>query len=90
MRSKKCCVRTIPRKILRLDAVSPKTLGTVQLSRPATPLSDAALMTNARNEPTLAAELRAELGSADHVDLLCAFVKWEGLRLLERELHRTA
>src|SRR6185312_4736209 len=44
------------------------------------------LMTNSRNEPTLAAELRAELASADHVDLLCAFVKWQGLRLLEREL----
>ncbi|MFV8053901.1 DUF3427 domain-containing protein [Mycobacterium sp. 48b] len=75
-----------PAKIRRLDAVSAKTLGALQLPRPATPLSDAALMTNARNEPTLAAELRAELGSADHVDLLCAFVKWQGLRLLEREL----
>lgn len=75
-----------PAKIRRLDAVSPKTLGALHLPRPATPLSDAALMTNARNEPTLAAELRTELASADHVDLLCAFVKWEGLRLLEREL----
>ncbi|MGV9802762.1 DUF3427 domain-containing protein [Mycobacterium sp. NPDC003449] len=75
-----------PAKIRRLDAVSAKTLGALQLPRPATPLSDAALMTNARNEPTLAAELRAELASADHVDLLCAFVKWQGLRLLEREL----
>ena len=44
-------------------------------------------MTNAHNEPTLAAELRAELASADHVDLLCAFVKWQGLRLLENELN---
>ena len=44
-------------------------------------------MTNARNEPTLAAELRAELASADHVDLLCAFVKWQGLRLLEDQLN---
>ena len=44
-------------------------------------------MTNAHNEPTLAAELRAELASADHVDLLCAFVKWHGLRLLEDELN---
>lgn len=43
-------------------------------------------MTNARGEPTLAAELRAELVSADQVDLLCAFVKWQGLRLLESEL----
>ncbi|OBG82617.1 helicase [Mycobacterium sp. E802] len=75
-----------PTRIHRLDAVSPTTLGTVNPPRPATPLSDAALMTNARNEPTLAAELRAELASADHVDLLCAFVKWQGLRLLEREL----
>lgn len=73
-------------KIRRLDAVSPKTLGAEVLPRPATPLSDTALMTNARNEPTLAAELRAELASADHVDLLCAFVKWQGLRLLENEL----
>ncbi|MEX3652601.1 DUF3427 domain-containing protein [Mycolicibacterium fortuitum] len=75
-----------PAKIRRLDAVSPKTLGTLQLPRPVTPLSDAALMTNARKEPTLAAELRVELASADHVNLMCAFVKWEGLRLLEREL----
>ncbi|ORB28014.1 DUF3427 domain-containing protein [Mycolicibacterium parafortuitum] len=75
-----------PTKIRRLDAVTVDALGWVQPPRPATPLSDAALMTNARNEPTLAAELRAELGSADHVDLLCAFVKWHGLRLLEREL----
>ncbi|MGE2718462.1 DUF3427 domain-containing protein [Mycolicibacterium celeriflavum] len=75
-----------PTKIRRLDAVRRKTLGALPLPRPATPLSDAALMTNARNEPTLAAELRAELASADHVDLLCAFVKWHGLRLLESEL----
>lgn len=75
-----------PARIRRLDALIPKAFGTLQLPRPATPLSDAALMTNARNEPTLAAELRTELASADHVDLLCAFVKWQGLRLLEREL----
>lgn len=75
-----------PTKIRRLDAVTADVLGSVRPPRPATPLSDAALMTNARNEPTLAAELRAELASADQVDLLCAFVKWHGLRLLEREL----
>lgn len=73
-------------KINRLDALAPNTLGAPQLPRPTTPLSDAALLTNARQDPTLAAELRAELASADHVDLLCAFVKWHGLRLLEREL----
>jgi superfamily II DNA or RNA helicase len=54
--------------------------------RPRTPLNDAALLTNAHGEPSLAAELRAELDSADSVDLLCAFVMWHGLRLLEKEL----
>ncbi|MCV7257018.1 DUF3427 domain-containing protein [Mycobacterium shimoidei] len=77
-----------PDKIERLDEVrATNQLGVARLPRPATPLSDTALMTNAHNEPTLAAELRAELASADHVDLLCAFVKWHGLRLLEDELH---
>lgn len=54
--------------------------------RPRTPLNDAALLTNAHGEPSLAAELRAELDSADSVDLLCAFVMWHGLRLLEKQL----
>jgi superfamily II DNA or RNA helicase len=77
-----------PGKVERLEEVmSASRLNKARLPRPATPLSDTALMTNAQNEPTLAAELRAELVSADHVDLLCAFVKWQGLRLLEDELN---
>jgi HKD family nuclease len=56
--------------------------------RPATPLSEAALLTNAHGEPNLGSELRAELDSCDEVDLLCAFVKWYGLRLLDSELSR--
>ena len=56
--------------------------------RPATPLSEAALLTNTRGEPNLGSELKAELDTADEVDLLCAFVKWYGLRLLEPELRR--
>lgn len=76
-----------PGKVARLDEVRKAGgLGNHRLPRPATPFSDAALMTNGRGEPTLAAELRAELASADQVDLLCAFVKWQGLRLLETEL----
>lgn len=75
-------------KIERLEEVThANRLSATRLPRPATPLSDTALMTNAHNEPTLAAELRAELASADQVDLLCAFVKWQGLRLLEDELN---
>jgi superfamily II DNA or RNA helicase/HKD family nuclease len=55
-------------------------------SRPKTPLGEAALLTNAHGEPSLAAELKAEIDSADSIDLLCAFVMWRGLRLLERPL----
>lgn len=56
--------------------------------RPSTPLSDAALLTNSRGEPSLGSELRSELETADSVDLLIAFVKWYGLRLLEPQLRR--
>lgn len=54
--------------------------------RPATPLSDTALLTNSPEDPSLGFELRAELATADRVDLLCAFVKWHGLRTIEHSL----
>ena len=56
--------------------------------RPSIPMSEAALLTNSKDEPSLGAELRAEIDTADEVDLLCAFVKWHGLRLLEPQLRR--
>ncbi|MHA6793612.1 DUF3427 domain-containing protein [Pseudonocardia bannensis] len=60
--------------------------GVHRLVRPTTPLSDVALLTNTRGEPNLGAELRAELASADRVDLLCAFIRWHGIRVLADEL----
>lgn len=78
-----------PARQLRRLALEPGP-GVVDIEsiRPKTPLSDAALLTNSVGEPNLAAELRAELDTSDEVDLLCAFVKWHGLRLLEDELGR--
>ncbi|GAA1374070.1 DUF3427 domain-containing protein [Catellatospora chokoriensis] len=72
-----------PQKLL---AVTAGALGSTAPERPSTSLSEAALLTNAREDPNLAHELTAELASADRVDLLCAFVKWSGLRILERRL----
>jgi len=46
------------------------------------------LLTKAHGEPSLGPELRAEIDTSDVVDLICAFVKWYGLRLLEPELRR--
>lgn len=69
-----------------LSLTDTRRLGDTSPPRPVTPLSQAALLTNAKDEPSLSAELRAELASADRVDLLCAFIRWHGLRLLEDAL----
>lgn len=71
-----------------LALTSPTGTKTARTNRPATPLSDAALLTNAPGEPNLGFELMAELDTADRVDLLIAFVKWHGLRLLAPHLTR--
>lgn len=54
--------------------------------RPSTPLAEAALLTNAPGEPNLGHELRAEIASADRIELLCAFVQWRGLVILQDAL----
>jgi superfamily II DNA or RNA helicase/HKD family nuclease len=64
----------------------PDTLKRPSLRRPTTRLSDSALLTNSKDDPNLAAELRTEIESANTVDLLCAFVRWTGLRLLHPAL----
>ncbi|MUL81556.1 MULTISPECIES: DUF3427 domain-containing protein [unclassified Mycolicibacterium] len=56
--------------------------------RPATPLSDVALLTNTRDEPNMASEIARELASADRVDLLCAFIRFAGIAVISRELER--
>src|SRR5439155_16277283 len=53
---------------------------------PAVPLGQSALLVNERGDPSLSESLRRELGSADRVDLLCAFINWNGLRLLREPL----
>jgi superfamily II DNA or RNA helicase/HKD family nuclease len=54
--------------------------------RPETPLSQSALLVNAPNEPALGSELRRELATTDNVELLCAFLRWSGLRLVQDRL----
>ncbi|MFI6514962.1 DUF3427 domain-containing protein [Spirillospora sp. NPDC050679] len=54
--------------------------------RPEIPLSSSALLVNGRDQPQIGREVAKELASADRVDLLCAFIKWYGLRLIEEPL----
>ena len=55
-------------------------------ARPAVPLSISALLVNGRDQPRIGVEVQKELASADRVDLLCAFVKWHGVRVLEEHI----
>ncbi|MFF4634055.1 DUF3427 domain-containing protein [Streptomyces griseorubiginosus] len=76
-----------PRQLL---ALAEQEAPGVYAIRPLTPLSETALITNAPDDPNLGAELRAELATADRIDLLCAFVKWYGIRVLESSLREAA
>ncbi|WP_327168154.1 DUF3427 domain-containing protein [Streptomyces subrutilus] len=76
-----------PRQLL---AVSGGATAEPYTVRPSTPLSETALITNSTDDPSLGSELRAELATADRIDLLCAFVKWTGLRVLEQQLKAAA
>jgi len=59
------------------------------LEAPLTPLSDDAFFANSPNDPRLAGELRREIRSADRIDLLCAFITWNGLRIFKDDLRRS-
>ncbi len=75
-----------PQQLLAVAREEQPGVWSLLQTRPAVPLSQPALLTNAHSDPKLGAELRAELTTANRVDLLCAFVKWYGLRVLEAEL----
>lgn len=52
------------------------------LPRPETPLAVSSLLTGQGADPPLEHELRAEMMTADRVDIMVSFIKWSGLRLL--------
>ncbi|MGJ9422664.1 DUF3427 domain-containing protein [Aeromicrobium sp. CF3.5] len=52
------------------------------LPRPTGRISETALLTNARGDASIGAEVGAELRTADSVDLICAFIRWTGLRTI--------
>lgn len=53
---------------------------------PYTRLIHGELFTGGNSGTTLESELRKEILSSDKVDLLVSFIKWKGIRILEREL----
>lgn len=68
--------------IHRIDALR----GVTRPDDPLIPLAQSDLLVNGRGEPAVGSAIQREIASADRVDLLCAFIKWHGLRLLEEPL----
>jgi superfamily II DNA or RNA helicase len=58
------------------------------VERPLTPLLDTTILTNAPGEPAVGHELRAEVHSADALDVVIAFIRWSGIRTLIEPLER--
>ncbi|MDE0241912.1 MAG: DUF3427 domain-containing protein [bacterium] len=58
----------------------------VAAERPIRSLRDTGLLVNGRRDVQVSGEIVREIPSADGIDLLCAFVRYSGLRLFQREL----
>lgn len=73
-----------------LMAIRPEHDGSLGRSqtpvRPLVPLSTSELLINGHHDLKVGPEIRRELASADRVDLLCSFLKWNGFRVLEEAL----
>jgi superfamily II DNA or RNA helicase/HKD family nuclease len=76
-----------PLSILR-EVREPGRLNAAALAvrRPLVPLDSADLLVNARDQPSVGAAIEREIHSADGIDLLCAFVRWSGLRTVRPAL----
>ncbi|MHB8507323.1 MAG: DUF3427 domain-containing protein [Candidatus Dormibacteria bacterium] len=77
-----------PRLLLEVQRDQPPGVEISPIRRPSTPLREDALFVRASGEPAFASELNRELASADRVDLICAFVVWNGVRVLRDEISR--
>lgn len=73
----------------RLAAIYPfDALHQRRPTQPHIPLSQSDLLVNARGEPRVGSVLEAEIDSADRIDLIVAFIRWSGLRLIAPGLQR--
>lgn len=78
---------TLPAQVLEgVRALSPLGQPLDLPPAPATPFSQSDLLVNAEGQPNIGSELKAELRSAETVNLICAFVIESGVRHLQDEL----
>ena len=79
-------VSSPPEQLTAIQPISGIPNNDRDIVAPLVGLSASDLLVNARGEPGLAHALAHEIPSADSIDLLCAFVRWHGLRLLKDQL----
>ena len=75
---------TPPRRLLSVWPL--ESLGAAKPERPDTPLALGSLLAGTRLDPSLVSQLRKEIASANRLDILCSFIKWSGIRILEDDL----
>jgi superfamily II DNA or RNA helicase len=68
--------------------VDPPETGASARQRPGIPLTLSALLVNAHRDLQIGTQVALEILSADRIDLLCAFVRWAGIRLIRTELEQ--
>lgn len=70
-----------------LEVIDPeRPEGVTPTPRPGISLRDSVLLTNGHGDLQIGTQLALEIRSADRIDLLNAFVRFAGLRLIRREL----
>ncbi len=77
-----------PEAQLLLEVERPPGIGGLRPStpRPGIPLRDSILLVNGHGDLQIGTQVALEVQSADRVDLLCAFVRFAGLRLIRPQI----
>ena len=73
---------------LLMEVVNKSGLNRAPIARPKQSLRQSNLLVNGRGDYSLACQIRSEIASADRIDLLCAFVRFSGLRHFQDELRQ--
>jgi hypothetical protein len=75
-----------PEATLLMEVGAPGRVDSTPTPRPGIPLRDSALLVNGHKDLQIGTQVPLEILSADRIDLLCAFVRFAGVRLMRREL----
>jgi superfamily II DNA or RNA helicase len=57
-------------------------------NRPDSPLALGCLFTGTRQDLSLVSQLKKEILTANRIDILCSFIKWTGIRVIQPELEQ--